>query len=211
MDTPILDALCRREELYPHAVRAGLLYRIRRRASGALLARLEVEDVLQEASLTALRLLSARPYSGQPTTGWLLRIAENEIRNLARRMRRRKRPRNGTGLPDELLCYCGEPEVLLAWEGREPLPEAGLLQEESIAGSLGSMALLRWNQRVALLLQDLLSASGDTTSFLISRQSLEGVRKLRERGRRALVAETADSPSAPRSIRPPSLDALDSS
>src|SRR5262245_33012576 len=70
---------------FVQAHRPQLLAFIERSMSPSLRAKVEPQDVLQEASLSAIHALAATDLSGRDPFGWLCRLAEERIIDAHRR------------------------------------------------------------------------------------------------------------------------------
>lgn len=164
------------------ALRPRLLERIRTRMSPTLLALSDPDDVLQDATLTAKRLIDARgAWRGYGLYPWMARIAENEIRNLVRRSAPKRRPRRNSPLPLSLLRLVEKDEI----EGRASVG-AGHVASLELNGPMGSMRGLSWDHRVAVTVRESLSLQLDTLAFLTRRETTGSARKLVHRAQRRM-------------------------
>lgn len=168
--------------------RDALLLRIRRRLGSRLRARIEAEDVLQQVACTTL----SRPWtgsSGRPRAffAWIARVAENEIRNLSRRGRRKVRPRRAAALADDEVSY-GPAEELEGVSAEALHPALG---RDELLSRYGGLSTLHFDERLVVTIEDILTLSRDTSSFLLAARSSDGVRKLRARTKEDLDAPLA--------------------
>ncbi len=170
----------RRFQLLLSATRGSLVQRIAKRLGPRLAASVDAEDILQQASMTAYaRFARDRPRTRRGFVTWMLCIAEYEIKNTARRLAPRSRPRHDTALPPSMWGCLPDDPLVRARPGASPE------RREGFERSLESVAGLDDMQRVVLVLRDFLGLTLETASFVTGR-SREATRSLHARARAAL-------------------------
>lgn len=173
--------------------RERLLGRIRA-GMGPLLTRLhDPEDVLQDTLVVALRSLGRlRSTTREGTRSWVLAIARNRILDLSRQGRRRERPWRRTALPPALLASpdprASDPPA------REPTTDAGMIQREEAEVALRALGALAPDQRLCVVLRDLLGLPWQRVAFAL-RRSRPAARKLHARAHGRLVRRASGTRS----------------
>ena len=155
-------------------VRPRLVQHIRRRLAPQVAAAVEPEDVFQEIAFKAARTFE-QGGDERAFVVWLARCAENEIRNIARRLQLKVRPRKAAAIPQQAIEY-EEPER----QGRH-IQSSGPSHHDGARLALQSLTELKFEQRLVYTLRTHLGASWEKVAFLSCGRSPEGVRKLHER------------------------------
>ena len=187
METPALRRalLTRFAWLYRHE-RPRLLRGVAERMGPRLRARVEPEDLLQQAAVTALGHLSEEDLADPVRfRRWFLKLAEHELYATVRRHRVRVRPRRTTPLAQEALQYGalgpeGEPWV-------DGARQRDLTDREDLSRLAEDLADLRLDPRITVTGRDFLGLSWETLSFLTGDRSDGATRKLYARARGRLL------------------------
>jgi len=157
-------------------VRPRLVQHIRRRRAPQVAIAVEPDDVFQEIAFKAARTFEEQHGGDERAfVVWLARCAENEIRNIARRLQPKVRPRKAAGIPQQAIEY-EEPER----QGRHVQP-GELSHHDRAQFALWSLCELKFEQRIVYTLRSHLGANWEKVAFLSCGRSAEGVRKLHER------------------------------
>ncbi len=165
-----LNALAAFIELH----RRELLRAVKAVGHRELLARMEAEDVFQEAMLQALHSVRhLRALDLASFRAWFRSIARHRLFRFHKRELVRDRPRRSTPLPAALLAYL-DPVSLEHAEARE---ESSELSAENAPRFLG----LHTDQRLAFVLRQILEADWETIAFVLNRSTNDAARLLTRR------------------------------
>jgi RNA polymerase sigma-70 factor, ECF subfamily len=138
------------------------------------------EDVVQETLLSALRALPRfRPRSGGEFYAWLAKIAENRVRNEARRVRSRRELPATPPAQDLMLS-----EALFPSQDRTPSSHAANREQEMrVESAISSMP---WLYRSAIELHDIAGMDYQEVAKELGR-SESNCRKIYQRAREMLL------------------------
>ena len=145
------------------------------------------DDILQHACMTGMRHFGSTEIEApRQFVSWMMRIAENETRNLSRLLRPKVRPRKNAAIPPSLLQSVEALEML----AREvpPVPINGANDREHVSRLVEDVQVLVWNHRATLVLRDFLSVPWGTSAFLLERTTEGSVRAMLSRARRSLTS-----------------------
>ena len=161
-----------------HELGPELVPRIRSMVGPALTARVEPEDVFQESAMVAMRSMDAlRSRDVRGFRAWFLGIARNRIFQIHNRARARLRPRRNTTVPFALLA-CLDPSDL-AEASHDPEPRAA----DGAEPTAGPLRNRRAEQRLSLVLHDVMGSHWGTLAFILNRCSGDAARLVHRRAR----------------------------
>lgn len=132
---------------------------------------LDLDDVLQDVAVAACRTIGElRSPDLRAFRAWLMRVARNRATDVHRRGRRPERSPLGETAPEP-----GTPAALVS-------PRPSVRRERSRSG-LGTLSVLAFEERLALVLRDFLGTGWRTTTFLLGRGTDSAARNCYSRAR----------------------------
>jgi len=174
-----------------------LLHQIDARMGPGLRALYQAEDILQDALVRALGALPRfRANSRGELRAWMMTIARNRILDIHRGSLGSSRPWGKTALPAGQLVFQNRSPV--EWEAADKGrgAEERLLSREAADRALSLVNRLHADQRLCVVLRDLLGLPWSTVTFVLDR-SQPAARKLYQRARGSLERGTrAESEAA---------------
>ena len=162
--------------------RTALLHAVRAISGPALAARIEPEDVFQEAAMQAMRsIASLRARDAAGFRRWFQGIARHRILVHVAAARPRTRPRKTTALPDAHLSFQDPALVPDAEfvEAQDGLEDTGRRESRGLDGLLP-------DGRMAVVLHGVFESHWKTIAFLLDRATNEAARQVHLRARTRL-------------------------